>query len=482
MQTIKDDHRRRWLTGLLALAWAAGFLTCSVSAQLGGSDVGTRAFGGKKNEPPRYQPPIIEPKKTGEPIVAVRITGNHEISEERIRQRLQTRVGRTFDNETVQADVRALSTAGWFQNVRTYKKDVPGGVEVTFEVFELPMIGYIRFVGNDKVWTRTLTKKCELKVGEALNQYRVEEARRRIEEMYHEKGFTEAKVEIQEGTAAKDKGVVFAIHEGKKKRVWKTRFVGNTVVSDARLKTQVKSKPGILHYFKGEVDLDEIDADVDRLTTYYRDLGYFNAQISRTLDYNDAETWLTVTFVINEGDRYRIRNVSVVGNKVFETDALAGNLQLKSGNFFDAKKMNIDLMKLRDAYGSQGYIHADIRAEPRFWEEPGQLDLVYDIAEGEQFRVGKVVVNIEGDNPHTRRNVVMNRISLAPGDIIDMREIQNSERRLRSSQLFLADPARGVVPTIAVKPPELSEDARYAERPTGSNRMTPSSGLGGSRF
>jgi outer membrane protein insertion porin family len=144
--------------------------------------------------------------------------------------------------------------------------------------------------------------------------------------------------------------------------------------------------------------------------------------------------------------------------------------------------MNNDLVSLRDSYGSQGYIHADIKAEPRFWEEPGQIDLVYDIAEGEQFRVGKIVVNIEGDNPHTRRNVVMNRISLAPGDIIDMREIEASERRLRSSQLFLTDPARGVVPSIAVKPPEFSEDVRYAERAGGSTRARTVSGGSAPRF
>jgi outer membrane protein insertion porin family len=491
MKQITDDRWRSCLFWLMVAIWAVMVTRSSPSwAQFQGPGMGSRGLGGKKDEAPRYRSPVIEPRQTGESVVAVTITGHRQISENRIRQKLQTRVGRAFDPETVQADVRALSTSGWFQNVRTYKKEVPGGVEVTFEVFELPLIQYIRFLGIGKRspfgWGRpsekTLIKKSELKVGEALHRYRVEEARRRIEEFYHEKGFIEAQVDIKEGTRPDDKGVVFAIHEGDVKRVWKTRFVGNTVVSDARLKTQVKSKPGILYYFKGHLDLEQVDADVDRLTTYYRDLGYFNAQISRTMEYDKAEKWLTITFVINEGERYKVRNVSIVGAHAFTTESLTSRLQIKPGDFFDAKKMNNDLVSLRDSYGSQGYIHADIKAEPRFWEEPGQIDLVYDIAEGEQFRVGKIVVNIEGDNPHTRRNVVMNRISLAPGDIIDMREIEASERRLRSSQLFLTDPARGVVPSIAVKPPEFSEDVRYAERAGGSTRARTVSGGSAPRF
>ena len=175
--------------------------------------------------------------------------------------------------------------------------------------------------------------------------------------------------------------------------------------------------------------------------------------------------------MINEGKRYRIRNVSIQGNEAFTTESLSQHIQLAKGDFFHAKKMNADLSALRDAYGSQGYIHADIKAEPHFLEEPGVMDLTYDIAEGDQYRVGNIVVNIEGENPHTRRDVIMNRISLAPGEVIDIREIRASERRLRSSQLFTVDPTRGAVPTIAVKPPELT-DSRFANKHQDGQSVT----------
>ena len=90
------------------------------------------------------------------------------------------------------------------------------------------------------------------------------------------------------------------IDEGDRQRIYSTRFVGNTIVSDSRLKTQIKSKPGILWVFKGQVDRQEVDEDVDRLTAYYRSLGYFRARVGRELEYSESGKWLTLTFVIDE--------------------------------------------------------------------------------------------------------------------------------------------------------------------------------------
>ena len=116
------------------------------------------------------------------------------------------------------------------------------------------------------------------------------------------------------------------------------------------------------------------------------------------------------------------------------------------------------LKLMRDRYGSKGYVFADIKCEPRFGVEPGVIDLVYDIREGDQFRVGNIHVKITGDNPHTRRTVALNRSGLRPGDILDIREVRALERRIKQSQLFLDQPQTGVTPRVAIRPPEVKEE------------------------
>ena len=117
--------------------------------------------------------------------------------------------------------------------------------------------------------------------------------------------------------------------------------------------------------------------------------------------------------------------------------------------------MNADVAWLKELYGSQGYIFADVRAEPIFLEQEGRLKLMYHIDEGKRWRVGNIFVHINGDNPHTKIETALNRLSLKSGQIADIREIHASERRLQASGLFMTDPVHGVSPKITYHIPEV---------------------------
>jgi outer membrane protein insertion porin family len=405
---------------------------------------------------------------TSQPIVVdVIVRGNKKAALSKVYSYLRTRKGREFDPQLVQGDVRRLTQSGLFRDVRTFTDNVPGGVIVRFEVLERPTVGYIRFLGNRGVRDKTLLKEADMKVGESLNQYSVEEGRRKIQDYYQSHGYPKTEVSILEGNKPTDSGVVYVINEGQLERISSVEFVGNTIASGDRLKTQIESKAGYLWYFfAGKVDRDKIDADVEKLTAYYRSLGYFRARIGREIELDDSGRWAKLRFVIDEGPRYVVRNVSLVGNQKFATDTLQADLNLKPGEYFNQAKMNRDVAKLKDTYGGEGHIFADVQADPRFLEEPGELDLVYRIQEGDVFRVGKIDVKIDGEFPHTRQSVVMNRISLRPGDILDVRELRRSEQRLKASQLFEIDPSKGAPPELVVVPPDLlGAGGSVADRP-----------------
>ncbi len=352
----------------------------------------------------------LVPTPNGQPtelVVELRIQGNTTIPTSQIAGQLMTRQGRPFDPEIIRRDVRHLFRQGWFVDVRPYFEKSEQGRIVIFEVTERPTIRYVQYLGNAKIKDKDLNKQTGLKVGETIDPYRIEDARRKIEEFYRGKGFNRVQVFVKEGTQAGDKGVVFVINEGQVERILGVKFIGNEFVSSRRLKTQVDSKPGILWVFKGYVSLEKIDADVQNIERYYRAFGFFQAKVSRILEYNDEGTWLTIKFVINEGPRYVVRNIRVMGNGVYDSDAILPNLQLQEGAFFDQANMNRDREWVKELYGSQGYVYANIRAEMRFLEEPGELDLIYNIEEGEQWRVGRIFVHIGGENPHTRKQVAL---------------------------------------------------------------------------
>ena len=405
-----------------------------------------------------------------EPVVEVRVAGNRAIDTSKVMKNIGTRVGRPYDQAQVEKDVRKLATKGWFVDVRPRKEPVAGGVVVTFDVVERPTLQYVKYVGNRKMKAGALAKQTELKKGDPLDPYIVKAGKEKIEDYYRQKGYNNVQTSILEGDRIGDKGAVYLIDEGRSQKIWSVKFEGNTFVSDGRLKTQIESKPPILWMFKGQVDRKKIDDDVDKLTAYYRSFGYFSARVGRELEFNEERDWLTLTFVIDEGPRYQVRNVSFIGNSQFPGDHLAGKTKLKPGEYFDQMKMNQDLASIRDTYGSVGYIFTDVQADPRLHETPGQLDLVYKVAEGDRYRVGKVNVHIAGDNPHTRQNTVLNRLSVRPGDIVDSRQLKDSERRLKASSLFLSDPSKGVSPKIVFAPPDGSESKTEIAREKGSRQ------------
>jgi outer membrane protein insertion porin family len=350
-------------------------------------------FGAKKDHRDTSGPTL---SATDEPVAEIRIVGNKTIPSTQILNQLQTRVGRPFDPALVQKDVRKLASRGWFVDVEPSYERAANGRIVIFKVVERPVIRYVEYLGNHSIRTKTLGKETGLKVGGPVDPYAVEEARRRIIALYQRNGFNHAQVTVLEGTKATDQGIVFVIHEGTAQKIRKVEFEGNEFASDGQLRTKIESKKPFMMLFKGYVDREQIDADANRLTAYYRSFGFFDAKVGRRLEFNEKGKWMTLRFVIHEGQRYQVESVSFLGNKIFASDSLAMGIELPGGNAFEQAKMNGDVAWLKELYGSQGYVFADIRAEPIFMEEPGKLQLLYKIEEGKRWRVGNIFVHIDG--------------------------------------------------------------------------------------
>lgn len=387
-------------------------------------------------------------------VQEVRIEGNRRVPTPEILRQLKSKAGRYFDPDLLQQDVQAIWRMQTIRRVHgPFLDRSESGIVVTFQVEEHPVINELVFVGNRAMTDTYLRKEIGLEVGRPLNEFEIRMAKNKIQDLYRSKGHTYTTVEIQE--SADPTTVVFVIYEDERRTIKSISFEGNSIATDARLGVIVKSKRKKLWFFGGKLDRDQLDRDVDLLRAYYYSLGFFNAKVGREISSKPGETGIDLKFVINEGPRYRIRNVRFEGNDNYNGEDLLAVLKLKPGAeehpFFNADSMNEDVEVLRDTYGSVGHVFADVQAQPHFLEQPGEIDLVYHIDEGKAYRVGKINVHIDGDGI-TKRNVVINRLTQSPGELIDIRRIRQSERLLRSAQLF-GDPQNpNSQPRIVLRP------------------------------
>ncbi|MEM1303532.1 MAG: POTRA domain-containing protein, partial [Planctomycetota bacterium] len=418
---------------------------------------------------PQYRPGLSA-EATDELVVEIRVEGNRTIPATRVTNEMQTRVGRNFDPRALANDVRKLASMPWFIDVKPLSKKTPEGRIIILRVVERPVVRYVDYLGNKSIRDSKLADETGIDIGSAVDPFNAAEGRRKIEELYVSKGYGRAQVTLIEGDKPDDQGVVYVINEGVQQKIASVSFEGNDpeFATGRRLRTKIKSKPGwVFGTFGGKLQREQLEADVQTLTDYYRQFGFYMARVGRVLEFDDDGENVDITFVINEGPRYYVRNVQFLGNEKFSESSLRSGLTLVEGEPFERTRMLVDNDWLKQLYGSQGHVFADIRAEPILLEEPGKVDLVYHIDEGDAWRVGRIFVHIGGDNPHTRIQTALNRLSLKPGDVMDIRELRASERRLQASQLFLSDPQRGVAPKISYRIPELNKTdfTASADRP-----------------
>lgn len=393
----------------------------------------------------------------------------------RFNNLIKTKIGNSFSQQVLEEDKRRLLQTKQYVDVvvsTTLVPDEPDKVIVNFDFTPLRKIKYIKVIGNRKMSKTEILEELNMKRGETrMDPYDVENGRIRIAELYKSKGLNEPYVEVLVGDRPTDVGVVYLINEGIKQRVRETTFVGNSLVSSARLKSLVSAKPGFLYLIGGEFSRERLDEDVTKLLEYYRNLGCFDARIDREFEVGDQFTffnrlneWITVRYVIDEGPRYKIRNFLFEGNRVIPSEELRSKLKVKPGSEYNFNDLEADRIALKYAYGERGYVLADIQRTQIFTEDEGMIDLRYDIKEDYRYRVKDIQIRYEGEESRTKASVVMNMLDFAPGQVLDNKKIKSSENNLKRSGYFNDKPSEGPLPTVSIVPE--TENLYFAETDT----------------
>ena len=336
-----------------------------------------------------------------ETVVDVVIEGRETIAEHAIQYYLKVKKGRVVTPREIQEDVAALLKTHWFSSVRPIYRRTDAGLVLVYEVRERPIIRSVQFIGNKKIKSGELEAHTGLRTNQPFDVNLNREAVARIRSMYLEKGFRNAEVVMTKGGNPSDREVIIAITEGPKTRVYQTSFEGNAFASDAILRTKLATKRAIFRTFSGIYDPQIIENDLITLTQYYNNLGFFDVKVTQAVTISENHKGADVVFTIDEGTRYQIRNIKLIGYEVIGKDQLHRKPKLKAGDPFNYRFMQLDVAKMKDQYDVLGRLYAEVAPTPIFLDEPGMIDLEYRINEDKPYLVGDIKVNFRGDMPHT---------------------------------------------------------------------------------
>lgn len=403
-------------------------------------------------------PDATEAIDPNEPLADVVIEGNKTIPSEAILPYIKSQRGRPISEAQVREDISELFRTRWFYNVEKFVRPTEKGLVLVFRVLERPMVRSVEYRGNGKISTKRLEAITQLTEGHAYDVASNRECARRIEEEYHRKGYPFAKVTLLKGNSPDDRDVIFQIEEGKKHIVTSIKITGNETFSEPLLETKLRTKKAILAqpFLGGKFDPATIPDDKAALRDYYHSLGFFDVKIDhRVATYDNliykGTTNVVIEYTIDEGPRFKLGEIVIRGNEIFSEEELRRDMEIAAGEYYDARKLRTDLENLQNKYYELGRLFSKVDVDRRFREDSGWVDLQFMINEDRVTKIRRVNVHIQGDHPHTKETVVLNRILTHPGDLANPRDIRLSERRLEN-QIFERGPGQG--PRVQVSPVE----------------------------
>jgi outer membrane protein insertion porin family len=246
------------------------------------------------------------------------------------------------------------------------------------------VIKSIEFENNRKYKDKTLRKKLDFEVGDYLDPILAESGRRIIAEFYRKKGFPYIEVALNRKKLSEGK-IVYAVFEGLRIKIKSVNFKGNQAIKTSNLKKAIKTKTRSWLLWPAYYTEEKIAADVEKLRTLYYERGFLNHRVT-------VQGRTHITFIIEEGPLYKVRNITLKGNKKFDNETLLADNALETGETYYQRKAQAHTKRILKLYREIGYVDADVRQHLRFIQDVNVVDVEYKITEGRQFRIGKVEI------------------------------------------------------------------------------------------
>lgn len=369
----------------------------------------------------------------GLPIQRVEVLGNTRTETKLILDQVRAQAGQAYDRRQVDVDVRAIAALDLFLTVRAEVIPTPDNkVVVRYLVEERPTVTAVEITGNRRLKDEDIRDMLLTRVGQGIDQFSINTDVKAIEDQYRKDGYGQVSVEVDQD-ALKTGVVRYKITEGPRSRIRKVNFEGNTAIKTDALKWKISTKRYFWFFQKGLVNEDTLAADLQVIREQYQKKGYLDARANYVLDYSADKNDVTVRFIVNEGPRYKIRNLNITGNEVFSTGELLDEFSLRSGDWAQRDRVELMQKKLEDKYGANGYIYRVVETRSAYTDEPGVVDLNVTITEGKPYTVGRVIVR---GNPNIQDRVIRRQVRIYPDQTYDLTLVKKSIDRLRAVRIF----------------------------------------------
>ena len=204
-------------------------------------------------------------------------------------------------------------------------------------------------------------------------------------------------------------------------------FEGNSKVSDKDLTKEVQIKP------RAVFTRAKVQSDVQRIIELYRRNGKFAAKVEPQI-IQRPQNRVDLIFSITDGPTTGVSKINFIGNKIFNSDTLKGQIAteesrwwkfLASNDNYDPDRLQFDRESLRRYYINRGY--ADFKvlsAVAQLTPDRKSFYLNFTVEEGVRYRIGNVTIDSKiRELPAAQLRPL---VDVKTGDIYSQEDVQKS--------------------------------------------------------
>lgn len=362
----------------------------------------------------------------------IEFEGVERISDELLKARLKTKEGAVLSQSDLDDDLKKLYSEGYFcKTVRS--APFRAGVRLTFVMEEPPIVKEILFQSEQRIREKELLAEIQLREKEPFSPHYLKADVETVRTLFTRRGYHFTKVSFDLKKERDLITVTFIVDRGKKALLKSIDFAGNTAFASKELQKQMQLGIDRWYNSKGYVE-EMLKNDVERLRYFYYVRGWLDVEVaSRPTRFSSELKHAHVTIDIGEGDQYSMRNLSYAGCTVLSEEEVRATAGLEQGQPYSDRDVARARAAIENAYGRQGYVDTKARHRSTYIPDEKQVDVHFQITEGEQFRVGRI--DVKG-NTRTKGIVVRRELTLLPGELLNTESIASSTRRIDNLGFF----------------------------------------------
>jgi outer membrane protein insertion porin family len=247
----------------------------------------------------------------------------------------------------------------------------------------------------------------------AVDEDLLNEGRRNLRDYLQGQGYFDAMVQVRqdEDTEHDRLHIVYTIHRGARHKLRAIDLKGNKRFDASTLEERMATRDSDFLQPHGHYSQALLTNDLQAIKNLYLTNGYQSVQVSSEIldDYNGVRGDMKIVVTVDEGALLRVGTLEIRGSHAVSEDEIRGMINTQAGQPFSEATVADDREVVMNYYFNRGFPSVQLETSAKYeGEAHTRMDVVYDIHEGEQEFVNRVLVSgVEHTKPHIVNRAVV---------------------------------------------------------------------------